>query len=76
MVANCANPACNTRFKYWSEGKIFAFRPSPIEAVAVLRNQEWFWLCAICSQEFTLQCSREQGVMPVPLPRGQRAQCA
>jgi hypothetical protein len=75
MVANCANPGCTTRFKYWSQGKIFRFGPSPTDQ-AVLNQEEWFWLCATCSTNFTLQCSPERGVLPVPLPRKQHAQCA
>jgi hypothetical protein len=77
MVANCANPACNTRFKYSSQGKLFSFElAGPQSAPTALLKQEWFWLCAACSREFTLQCSREWGVLPVPLSRPRDAECA
>jgi hypothetical protein len=45
MVANCANPACNTRFKYSSQGKLFSFElVIPKSGPPVLQKQEWFWL--------------------------------
>ncbi len=63
MVSKCANPNCNTDFKYFSEGRIYEFAiggegacSTATEAPRKGMKRELFWLCQDCAQQFTLEC--------------------
>lgn len=46
MVARCANPRCDHRFRYVSEGKLYVFGRNSLEHT--------LWLCPQCAVEFDI----------------------
>ncbi|HMK28122.1 MAG TPA: hypothetical protein VK473_00455 [Terriglobales bacterium] len=75
MLSKCANPACNTTFRYLREGKLFEFDASTLSAAAISGviaakrkgRVEYFWLCGKCMAEMTVTIDRDRGVVIVPL---------
>ena len=77
MLAKCANPSYNAKFKYLREGRLFEFNvgdgaryntiPSQISA-----RREWFWLCEQCSRVLTLQCTAEGDIVRAPRIAGEQ----
>ena len=63
MFSNCANPDCHAEFDY-REGHLFRFHKAypageqPPNTHAV----QHFWLCEICSAEYTLTYDDGSGV--------------
>jgi hypothetical protein len=49
MVSKCHNPRCTAEFRYFGDGKLFAFPPD-----SAGENSELFWLCATCYNKHTL----------------------
>ncbi|MBZ5629005.1 MAG: hypothetical protein LAO06_09075 [Acidobacteriia bacterium] len=79
MLAKCANPSCNAKFKYLREGRLFEFnivdgaRYTTIPSSAGT-GRERFWLCEQCSRVLTLQCTTDGDIVRVPrIARQQRA---
>jgi hypothetical protein len=55
MVSKCANPACNTRFRYLHEGRIFSVQADKNHRRdGVGASVERYWLCSTCSSSMTL----------------------
>jgi hypothetical protein len=58
MLSKCANPECETVFRYLHEGKIFRLAPSPeVQLAAAAKGAhltERFWLCDSCSKRLTV----------------------
>lgn len=79
MVGTCANPGCGAPFKYFREGRLFAFdsgKPDPGAAAKSpdtftqeARGYRYFWLCGACAQDWTLRTTGAD----VALVRRQRA---
>ncbi len=63
MVAKCANPACNRRFLYLHDGRLFAIdvyeKEVPLDSrggsefVSAPRKARFFWLCNECCEQAT-----------------------
>jgi len=53
MLAKCLNPACDARFRYLNQGRIFnieiPFTLSPSKST--FAKMERFWLCEQCCRE-------------------------
>lgn len=73
MISKCANPACQRRFLYLHQGKLFRFeREAQPDAEPLLgldpalhkhsRGVEFYWLCEKCSVTMTLTYVRGSGV--------------
>jgi len=78
MLSKCANPECNTPFRYLREGKLFQIdvngtdvRPAGPKLVdkRLPRRIEYFWLCGPCSAILTLVFQSGRGVVAQPLQR-------
>lgn len=70
MVSRCANPACDARFKYLREGRLFQFPgANPATRISASGVIEFWWLCPRCCLSMTLVENGTQGVKLVPLPR-------
>jgi hypothetical protein len=75
MLSKCANPDCNTPFRYLRDGKLFRLdvgklqAPSPVllESKKPSHHIEHFWLCGRCVQSMTLGWEAGNGVRMVPL---------
>lgn len=73
MVANCANPTCTARFRYFHEGRLFVFEkkphgpnggsPSVWEGGAGFRIPRCYWLCSSCCSEMTLRPNGDYGLV-------------
>lgn len=64
MVRKCANPECETEFKYFRGGRLYEFTVGASgvckdlsEAPPKGASRELFWLCHECKQQFSLECS-------------------
>jgi hypothetical protein len=73
MLHKCANPACSVPFRSLREGKLFLAEtfPSGVNVLfegnrRKLRHREHFWLCAVCSDHFTLRFDAHVGMLTVP----------
>jgi hypothetical protein len=70
MVSRCANPSCDARFKYLSEGRLFQFPgANPANRIYASSVIEFWWLCPRCCLSMTLVEDPTRGVKLVPLPR-------
>ena len=73
MVGKCANRNCGAPFRYFRDGRLFAFELSgrwPSEggqSTADHRSVEHFWLCGRCASTLTLILERDRGVVARPL---------
>ena len=78
MIRKCANPGCNTEFRYSTKGRLFPYEiKGPAEpcrdvpAVICEKQPEratvYFWLCSRCCRCFTLQFNMADGLVLVPL---------
>ncbi len=78
MIRKCANPRCNTEFRYSTKGRLFPYEiKGPAEpcrdvpAVICEKQPEratvYFWLCSRCCRCFTLQFNMADGLLLVPL---------
>lgn len=63
MVSHCANPNCQKPLHYLREGKVFLFSGRNIsKRQSTLNRLEHFWLCGVCSREWTLTIDEENKV--------------
>jgi hypothetical protein len=64
MFSKCANPECSFLFDY-RRGQFFRFHKyhADGEEPPNTHSVQHFWLCAECSQEFTLEYSERNGVV-------------
>jgi hypothetical protein len=73
VVGECANRDCGAPFRYFRDGRLFAFElsgrwPSGGEkTTADHRSVEHFWLCGQCASTLTLILERDRGVVARPL---------
>lgn len=77
MLAKCANPSCENRFRYLREGKLFSFRGVPLDD-QVIRNcetKEHWWLCPQCAVTLTIRFDPASGMRVVPKTRFERGEC-
>lgn len=75
MLAKCANPACVAKFRYFHEGNLFLFEPTPdaqmrgppadLDDVGRSHAPQYFWLCSSCCSAMTLQPDGDHGVIVV-----------
>lgn len=72
MLHKCANPACKVPFRSLREGKLFLAETIPSDTNASfegsrrkLRRREHFWLCDVCSINFTLRFDQNLGMLTV-----------
>jgi hypothetical protein len=74
VVGKCANRDCGAPFRYFRDGRLFAFelsgrRPSEAEkSTADHHSVEHFWLCGQCASTLTLILEPNRGVVARPLP--------
>lgn len=79
MVQKCANPQCETEFRYASRGRVFSFElrnpHAPCRDVprAICEKKPshaaiHFWLCEQCCSKFAVQFEMETGLTLVALP--------
>ena len=61
MISKCANPKCNSVFRYLHEGRLFQFEMRPSTGGRSesgtgkpSQNFEYFWLCDSCASRMTL----------------------
>jgi hypothetical protein len=59
MTKKCANPSCDSPFRYFPGGRLFLFEPVRSEpAGEELRENryrsEYFWLCELCARTMTI----------------------
>jgi hypothetical protein len=59
MVAKCANPRCQQKFEYLSQGKLYVFGHNSIQQI--------LWLCPQCASAFELIADENSN--PVLSPR-------
>jgi len=59
MVTKCANPSCDTRFRYFRGGKLFVFEPRERSSADLCPRVEHFWLCEDCAPGMTIVVDRE-----------------
>jgi hypothetical protein len=57
MLAKCANPNCESRFRYMREGKLFTFRGSSTsdQIGKTAATAEHWWLCSPCAATLTIR---------------------
>lgn len=70
MVSRCANPSCQTQFKYLHEGRLFQFASSGTQ-IGIHKNHlnfVFWWLCPRCCSSMTLVQHGSAGVRLVALP--------
>jgi len=68
MLAKCANPMCENRFRYLREGMLFSFPGLPMSS-QIGRNsetREHWWLCAQCANTLTLHFDLDTGIHVLP----------
>lgn len=72
-VSTCANHACGAAFARLGEGELFAFAVRDPERLGLPKNlkQKVLWLCAKCSDAYTVDFDEEAG--EVHLRRRHRA---
>jgi hypothetical protein len=54
MVSKCANPSCDTPFRYFRGGMLFVFEPHERSSSDLILSIEHFWLCECCAPSMTL----------------------
>lgn len=77
MVANCANPTCNRKFRQLSKGRLFLLPPSDGPADLMWNVQRLsdhcYWLCPECAQTHTIARQGSKITVSRHEPSGQRA---
>jgi hypothetical protein len=71
MLSKCANPNCQSTFRYLHEGRLYVIGPE--ESLAghnpkcsgKARQLEYAWLCSCCSLYLTIRIDREFGMRVV-----------
>lgn len=82
MVSKCANPNCNTRFRYLRSGKLFHFDVTVADGNSKngaakqgvkkpAHKVEHFWLCEQCAASMTLKNEKNQGIIVIPIKKQQ-----
>src|SRR5215472_5276676 len=77
MLAKCANPMCENRFRYLREGMLFSFPGLPMSS-QIGRNsetREHWWLCAQCANTLTLHFDLDTGIHVLPKTKFECGEC-
>jgi len=53
MLGKCANPDCQSQFRFLGDGKLFHVEARQ-RGMKTLPHFQHFWLCESCAQEFTV----------------------
>ena len=73
MLAKCANPSCTETFRYLGRGRLFRLEADPVSrsytSFPDSVQEEYFWICAECSQRYTLHLEDGGHVSVIPLPK-------
>lgn len=77
MFPNCANPECSASFGKLRDGHLFRFRRTHVagDGPSNSHSVEHAWLCAKCSEIFTLEYRNNCSVLvalPLPAPVSQK----
>jgi hypothetical protein len=67
MFSACANPDCGKAFDY-RQGQFFRFHKAhrPEDVPPNTHSVQHFWLCGICSENYTLNYMEDHGVIILP----------
>jgi hypothetical protein len=71
MLSKCANPTCETTFRYLREGRLYVIDPREVLArhnrkcSSKSGQLEYAWLCSSCSLYLTIQIDEEFGTKVV-----------
>jgi hypothetical protein len=67
MFSTCANPDCGKAFDY-RQGQFFRFHKAhrPEDVPPNTHSVQHFWLCGICSENYTLNYMEDHGVIMLP----------
>jgi hypothetical protein len=70
MVSKCANPACNAKFRYLHEGKLFMIGQllprAQMETNGGPNLGNLYWLCEVCARELTVKVGENHSVRLLP----------
>jgi hypothetical protein len=68
MVGKCANPECNSEFRYLHEGRLFAVdipfttaQSDEPESIPRPRSVQYFWICRKCFPRIRIEFDRANG---------------
>lgn len=68
MVAKCANPECDSKFRYLHEGRLFAVdipfttaQSDEPESTPRPRSVQCFWVCCKCFPHIRIEHDRTNG---------------
>jgi hypothetical protein len=85
MVSKCANPDCQTSFRYFHQGKLYRIETdagSDRRRVTFgnegadkppMKRLEFYWLCDACADGFTLVYDKKTGVTLHPREQARTA---
>jgi hypothetical protein len=59
MVSKCANPSCETSFRYFRRGRLFVFEPRDKSLSNPVPTVEHFWLCEGCARGMTIALDQD-----------------
>jgi len=70
MFPRCANPECSASFGSFREGAFFRFRrtDADLQAPSKSHSVEHAWLCAPCSEQFTLEYRENKTILVARVP--------
>jgi len=74
MLTKCAAPTCNVLFRYLGRGRLYRVEPdssgtSDSDEFGTSFQEEYFWLCEHCCEQFHLNLDCEGKVIVVPISR-------
>ena len=78
MLSKCMNPACEARFLYLREGRLFRLPVRHPKARASSSDRtEYFWLCSACARTMTVvSVYGKVFVQPLSAPSQNQAKAA
>ncbi len=72
MLSKCANPSCTEVFRYLGKGRLFRLEADPAlrsyNSLPETIQEEYFWMCSSCAEQFTLHLEEGGQVTVIPLP--------
>lgn len=80
MLTKCANPPCKDTFRYLGKGLLFRLEADPVSrsytSYPETVQEEYFWLCPECAEQYTLHLEEGGHVCTIPLlsPRDGKSQ--
>ena len=77
MIEKCANPACDARFKYLHEGRLFAIEgidgsnasglARSADCIGRSASLQHFWLCDACCKSMVITADPQNRVKVMPV---------